>query len=304
MKNNFLKKKVFIATSSFLINKADLNKIPNNKNFEFIKNPLKKKLTSDQIIKFAKNCDYIIAGTEVYDKYTINKLEKLKYLFRLGSGTDNVNIDYLEKKKIKFFKSKVTPEIAVAELIVGYIFSIYRDIHEHDRNLKNKIWKKKMGSTLNGKTLGIIGYGKVGKYLHKILKNFGIDILINDKKKIKLKNTNLNTLIKKSDIISINTNLLSKQKLLDKQKLNLCKKNCLIINTSRPEVLDHKYLYWLLKNKKILGAALDVFDKEPYFGDLTKLDNVLLTPHIGSYSKEIRSNMEVEAVTSIINSKI
>ena len=304
MKNNFLKKKVFIATSSFLINKADLNKIPNNKNFEFIKNPLKKKLTSDQIIKFAKNCDYIIAGTEVYDKYTINKLEKLKYLFRLGSGTDNVNIDYLEKKKIKFFKSKVTPEIAVAELIVGYIFSIYRDIHEHDRNLKNKIWKKKMGSTLNGKTLGIIGYGKVGKYLHKILKNFGIDILINDKKKIKLKNTNLNTLIKKSDIISINTNLLSKQKLLDKQKLNLCKKNCLIINTSRPEVLDHKHLYWLLKNKKILGAALDVFDKEPYYGDLTKLDNVLLTPHIGSYSKEIRYNMEVEAVTSIINSKI
>ena len=161
-----------------------------------------------------------------------------------------------------------------------------------------------MGSTLNGKTLGIIGYGKVGKYLHKILKNFGIKIIINDKKKTKLKNTNLDVLIKKSDIISINTNLLKKQKILKRKKLNLCKKNCLIINTSRPEVIDYKYLYSLLKRKKILGAALDVFDQEPYFGNLTKLDNVLLTPHIGSYSKEIRYNMEMEAIKFIINSKI
>ena len=94
----------------------------------------------------------------------------------------------LIKKGIKFSKSQITPEIAVAELIVGYIFSFYRNIHEHDKNLKNKIWKKKMGSILHGKTLGIIGFGKVGKHLHKILKNFGIKILINDIKKLTKKN--------------------------------------------------------------------------------------------------------------------
>ena len=292
--------KVFIATSSFSELTTSVKAIAKKKNFLFKKNPLKKKLTSDQLVKYAKDCDYIIAGTEIYNQKTLDKLTKLKYIFRLGSGIDNLDIDYLKKKKIKFKKSIVTPEIAVAELIVGYIFSIYRHIVEHNNDLKNKIWKKRMGSILNGKTLGIIGYGKVGKYLYKLLKDFGVKILVNDKKKINIENTNINKLIKKSDIISLNTNLYSKEKLLDKKKLKLCKKNCIIINTSRPEVIDYDYLYLMLKTKKILGAGLDVFMKEPYLGKLTNLDNVILTPHIGSYSKEIRSKMEKEALKNIL----
>ena len=136
--------KVFIATSSFNEKVAAVKK-NNSKKFKFIKNPLKKKLTTSQIVKFAKDCEYIIAGTENYHKDTIDKLYKLKLLFRMGSGTDNIDIDYLKKKKIKFFKSKTTPEAAVAELSVGYILSFYRDLIEHDQNLKNKIWKKKNG---------------------------------------------------------------------------------------------------------------------------------------------------------------
>lgn len=292
--------KVFIATSSFSELTTSVKAIAKKKKFLFKKNPLKKKLTSDQLVKYAKDCNYIIAGTEIYNQKTLDKLTKLKYIFRLGSGIDNLDIDYLKKKKIKFKKSIVTPEIAVAELIVGYIFSIYRHIVDHNNDLKNKIWKKRMGSILNGKTLGIIGYGKVGKYLHKLLKDFGVKILVNDKKKINIENTNINKLIKKSDIISLNTNLYSKEKLLDKKKLKLCKKNCIIINTSRPEVIDYDYLYLMLKTKKILGAGLDVFMKEPYLGKLTNLDNVILTPHIGSYSKEIRSKMEKEALKNIL----
>ena len=292
--------KVFIATSSFSELTTSVKAIAKKKNFLFKKNPLKKKLTSDQLVKYAKDCNYIIAGTEIYNQKTLDKLTKLKYIFRLGSGIDNIDIDYLKKKKIKFKKSIVTPEIAVAELIVGYIFSIYRHIVDHNNDLKNKIWKKRMGSILNGKTVGIIGYGKVGKYLYKLLKDFGVKILVNDKKKINIENTNINKLIKKSDIISLNTNLYSKEKLLDKKKLKLCKKNCIIINTSRPEVIDYDYLYLMLKTKKILGAGLDVFMKEPYLGKLTNLDNVILTPHIGSYSKEIRSKMEKEALKNIL----
>ena len=157
-----------------------------------------------------------------------------------------------------------------------------------------------MGQILNGKTLGIIGYGKIGKYLYKILKNFGIKILVNDKKKINIKNSSLTSLLKNSDIVSLNVNLNEKKKILDKKKINLCKKNCIIINTSRPEVIDYNFLYKKLKKKEIFGACLDVFDKEPYYGNLIKLNNVVLTPHIGSYSKEIRSQMEEEALESIL----
>tara|TARA_B100000965_G_C19500448_1_gene717210 strand:+ start:190 stop:1095 length:906 start_codon:yes stop_codon:yes gene_type:complete len=293
--------KVFIATSSFSAVTKKINNIAKRKNIIFIKNPLKRKLTSDQLLKYGKDCKYIIAGTETYDQKTLDKLKKLKYIFRLGSGVDNLDVEYLKSKKIKFAKSKITPEVAVAELIVGYIFSIYRNIIEHNNNVKKKIWKKQMGFILNGKILGIIGYGKVGKYLHKISKSFGIKILVNDKKKISQRNTNLENLLKRSDIISVNINPNSKKKLLDKKRLKLCKKNSIIINTSRPEVLDYEYLYLMLKKKKILGAGLDVFVKEPYFGKLTNLQNVVLTPHIGSYSKEIRSKMEKEAILNILN---
>lgn len=292
------KLKVFIATSSFLEHKT-LNK--KHSRFQFIENPLKKKLTSEELVRFAKNCDYIIAGTENYNKFTIDNLINLKCLYRLGSGIDNVDVSYLKKKNILFSKSQKTPEVAVAELITGYIFSFLRNINKHDKDLKNKIWKKKMGSIIQGKTLGIIGYGKVGRYLHKILKNFGIKVLINDIKKINQKNTKLDALIKNSDIISVNMNYSKKQKLLNKQKLNLCKKNCLLINTSRPEIIDNDYLFEILKKNKIFGACMDVFEKEPYFGKFTKLDNVILTPHIGSYSSEIRSEMEKEALQYIID---
>ena len=174
--------KIFIATSSFSeLSPSLINKF--KKRIIFKKNPLNKKLTPEQLIKYAKDCEYIVAGTEIYNKETLDKLTELKFIFRLGSGVDNLDLAHIKKNKIKFTKSTTTPEIAVAELIIGYILSIYRNINEHNNNLKKKLWKKKMGYTLNKKTIGIIGYGKVGKYLYKILKNFGVKILINDKKK-------------------------------------------------------------------------------------------------------------------------
>jgi len=295
------KSKLFIATSSFSLNFQDFKKNKNFYNYKILTNPLKKKLNSNQIIKYAKDCQIIIAGTEAYDKKVLSKLNKLKFIFRMGSGTENIDLEYLKNNKIGFAKSKITPEVAVAELIVGYILSFYRNINEHDQNLKNQIWEKKMGFLLKGKTLGIIGYGKIGKYLYKIIKNFGIKLLVNDIKKIKEKNTKLEKLIKQSDIISININHSTKKKILNKDMLSLCKRNSLIINTSRSEVMDNNYLYNLLKNKKILGACMDVYDQEPYYGKFTKLNNVLLTPHIGSYSKEIRSEMEKEAFSHVLN---
>ena len=141
---------------------------------------------------------------------------------------------------------------------------------------------------------------KLANMLKKILKNFGVIVLINDQKKMK-NNTSLKNLITKSDIITLHTNYNNNNfNLLNKKNLKFMKKNSLIINTSRPEVIDYDYLYKLLKLKKIKGAALDVFNKEPYSGKFQLLENTILTPHIGSYAKEIRLAMEKEAIKSII----
>ena len=126
-----------------------------------------------------KNFKFIIAGTEKYDKEVIDKLINLKAIFRLGSGIDNIELKYLKKKKIKLFRSSITPEKSVAELNVTMILNHLKELNFHNNNMKNKTWKKKFNSLLFNKTVGIVGYGKVGKYTEKILKNFGVKILIN-----------------------------------------------------------------------------------------------------------------------------
>ena len=302
MKKN---KSVFIATSSFGKESPNPIKIFKSNKFKFKLNPLKRKLSENELIKNAKDYAYVIAGTEKYSKKVLSKLTKLKYIFRLGSGIENIDLNHAKKLKIKVEKSIITPEKPVAELIVGSMINLLRKINSHDQNMKKNIWKKEMGNLLYGKKVGIIGFGKVGKYLYKILKNFGVKIFIHDIKKIKFfKNYSIDYIVNNCDIISLNISLIKKIKILNKKRLNKLKKNCLLINTSRAEAVDTQYLYKILKKRKILGAYLDVFEKEPYYGKFTKLKNVLLSPHIGSYATEIRNEMEVEASSKIIiNSK-
>ncbi len=294
-------KKLFIATSTFSELSNEKINLFKKKGILVIKNPLKRKLDKKNLLKLAKDTDYIIAGTEEYNREVLSKMHNLKILYRLGSGINNLDINYIKTNNIKLNVSKITPEISVAELILGYILVLLRKIHVSDYEMKNKIWNKKMGSNLHGKTIGIIGYGKIGKYLSKLIKAFGAKVIINDIKLQKNKKNSLNYLLKNSDIVSINVSVNKSKKILNKAKLNLLKKNSLLINTSRPEVLDYNHLYNLLKKKKINGAALDVFEVEPYYGKFCGLKNALLTPHIGGYSKEIRSKMEIEALNLFEN---
>tara|TARA_A100001015_G_scaffold295528_1_gene374629 strand:- start:181 stop:1074 length:894 start_codon:yes stop_codon:yes gene_type:complete len=293
-------KKLFIATSTFDAENQGLLKVLKINKVKFNLNPLKRKLNSKELIRYSENATHIIAGTELYNKEILSKLKNLKMIFRLGSGIDNIDLGIAGIKKIKVIKSEVTLEKAVGELTVGLIINLLRKISLHNQNLKKNIWKKQMGNLLFGKTVGIVGYGKIGKYVEKILKNFGVKILINDKKKVKNK-TSLKNLIINSDIITLHTNYNNENlNLLNKNNLKFLKKNSIIVNTSRPEIIDYNYLYKILKLKRIKGAALDVFNKEPYSGKFRLLDNTILTPHIGSYAKEIRVAMEKEAVNSII----
>ena len=300
MKN---KSSLFIATSSFAINDRYISKIIKKKNILVKLNPKKRKLSESEIVAYAKKFTHIIAGTENYSEFVLEKLENLKYIHRLGSGEDNINLKVLNKKNIIFSKSKITPEKAVAELIIGYVLCILRKIHEQNSDMKKNIWKKKMGNLLYGKTFGVIGYGKVGKYLSKLIRSFGAKLIVAENKKIKnFEKKSLNYLVSKSDIISVNTSY-EKKKILNKEILKKTKKKLILINASRSELIDNDYLFKMLKKNKNLEVALDVYDIEPYKGKFNKLSNVLLTPHIGGYAKEIRLLMEREAIKKI-NSKL
>jgi len=299
---------IFIATSSFANYSREPIKILNEEGIHIMANPLSRKLSTQEIIEYAHKSDGIIAGTELYDKKVIKSLSNLKVISRLGVGMDNIDLVAVEEKNIKVFKTKTTPAPSVAELVLGLIIDVGRNISQSNQNMKRGVWEKQMGSLLQGKTLGIIGLGTIGKALIKLVQGFDFSVLAYDKvkddkfqKKHDVTYCELDDLLKDSDIVSIHLNLSDQtQKLIDIKHLQLMKPNAILINTSRGEIIDECALYDALKCNQIAGAGLDVFQQEPYSGPLTKLNNVVLTPHIGDYAKEIRMQMEIEAAENLI----
>ena len=299
--------RIFIATSSF--NEQNLINLQNSNNYEFEYNPYSRKLNEDELIDCAINSDAIIAGTENYSKYVLSKLKNLKIISRLGIGMDNIDLDEAKRKGVEIFRTQTTPAPAVSELVLGLIIDVSRRISHQNSLLKSGIWEKTRGNLIQQKTLGIIGLGNIGKNLVSLTRGFNLKILAFDNhqdenfaKNSNVKYCDLDTLLSSSDIVSIHLNLSDETRnLLSKKNLKKLKKNSILINTSRGEIIDEEALYKMLLKEEILGAGLDVFNQEPYKGPLLELNNVVVTPHIGAYAKEIRLKMESEALINITN---
>ena len=302
------KRSVFVAPSTFGLHSSKPLELLKNSNFNISFNPKNQKLTEQELLLYSKDACGVLAGTEVYSKNVLDNLKHLKVISRLGVGLDNINLDIVKAKKIKVFKTETTPALAVSELVIGLAICLLRKIKSQDSLFRSGKWEKQMGSLLSGKTIGIIGVGKIGKTLIRLLSGFNTKILGFDKnkdneliKKNILEYCDLKTVISNSDIVSIHLNLSeSTNAMIGEKMLSKMKPQGILINTSRGEVVDEKALYEALKNKKFFGAGLDVFRHEPYIGPLSKLQNVILTPHIGSYAQEIRVQMEIESVRNLL----
>ncbi len=265
-------------------------------NIQLIFNRNNQKVSSNYLNKFKdKNVIGIIAGLENYDKKTINLFKNLKIISRFGIGIDNLDQDELKKRKIIFKTTNYSTPYSTAEYAFSLTTSLLRKIYINHQNLKKKKWIPYRGNLLRNKTIGILGYGKVGRIASQLFKKFNCKILIHDKKKIKNK-VSIKRLFKDSDVITVHLNLCkATNNLIRKNLLKLMKKNALIINTSRGEIINESDLYYYLKKGKISGAALDCFSNEPYYGKLTKLDNIILSPHVASNTDECRKEMELES---------
>ena len=301
-------KKISITTSSFAIHSKEPLDILDENQLQYSLNPFAKKLSGKELLTNAKNAQGIIAGTEIYDEDALISLPKLKVISRLGVGMDNIDLEFAKERGIKVYKTQTTPAPAVAELVLGLMLDLARKISYQNNILKSGIWKKEMGNLLHGKSLGIIGLGVIGKTLVKLVTGFSFNImafdLFHDEQfavKYGVKYCDLDILLSESDIISIHLNLSDEtNQLMNEERFNKMKSDSILLNTSRGEIIDEESLYKALIERKFLGAGLDVFNNEPYSGPLTKLDNVILTPHIGSYAKELRIQMEIEAAKNLI----
>ena len=293
---------VLITTSTF--NKDILKKLSIKNNFKIIMNRTGKKVDYNFLKKKISKINVIIAGTEIYDEKVLKLASNLKAIYRIGVGTDNINLDFCKRNNIKIFTSKTDLSTGVAEHAIGLIFSAIKKIIEFDKSIKTKKWKKRTTKLLSNKKIGIIGLGKIGKKIYKLLKPFKLKYFYNDKKSYNYPNIkfkSIKELFRICDVITIHLPLNKKtNKMINKKIFIQSNPNIILINTSRGEVINETDLAnFLFKNKKAF-AALDVFQKEPYVGKLRKLQNIILTPHVGGYSQELRSQMENEAIDKII----
>lgn len=273
-------------------------------------------ITPAQIKEKIGNFDIVIVRSRT--KLTaemIEKANKCKIIARVGVGLDNIDVDAAKTKGIRVINAVEGAMNAVAELVLGLMLSLAREIPRADREIRNGNWLKKelMGTELSGKYLGIVGLGNIGKKLAKHARALNMNIIGYDvipipddfTREVGLIKTDLETLLSSADYISFHVPLTNDtHHLVNTQRLAKMKKTAYLINTSRGEIIDEEALYTALKEGKIAGAALDVFEKEPATGNkLATLPNVICTPHIGAQTKEaqtLAANVIAEKIIMIL----
>ncbi len=263
----------------------------------------KGKLSPEELAKIIPGYEGLIvrSGTRV-PKEVIEKATNLKVIGRAGVGLDNVDIEAATAKGIIVMNSPAGNTISTAEHTLAMIFALARNIPQADHSLKERTWEKKKftGSELYGKTLGIIGLGRVGSRIAKLasslgMKVIGYDPFISPEKaaKVQVRLVDLKELFQQSDYITVHTPLTPETKgIVGKGEFKLMKEGVRIINCARGGIIDEGALYEALKEGKVKGAALDVYEKEPPIeSPLLGLDNVITTPHLGASTDEAQINV-------------
>jgi len=273
-------------------------------------------ITPEQIAEKIGNFQVVVVrGRTKLSRELIEKADKCKIIARVGVGLDNINEEAAKEKNIRVINAVEGATTAVAELVIGLMLSMAREITRADREIRNGNWIKKelMGSELKGKYLGIIGLGNIGKRLGRLARALNMNIIgydvipIDDEfsKEVGLMKADLGTLLSSADYVSLHVPLLdSTHHMINAEKLKLMKNTARIINTSRGGVIDEEALYNSLKEGNIAGAALDVFEVEPATGNrLTTLPNFIATPHMGAQTKEaqlLAANIIAEKIIQVL----
>ena len=273
-------------------------------------------ITPEEILGKIENFEVVIVRSRTkITKDMIEKATKCQIIARVGVGLDNIDQTAAKEKNIRVINAVEGAMNAVAELVIGLMLSLAREIPRADREVRNGNWIKKelMGSELRGKYLGIVGLGNIGKRLGRLARALNMNIIGYDvvpideefSSEVGLMKADLGTLLASSDYVSLHVPLLDSTKhLINAEKMSTMKNTSRIINTSRGGVIDEEALYEFLKDGKLGGAALDVFEVEPATSNnLATLPNFISTPHMGAQTKEAQSlaaNVIAEKIIQIL----
>ena len=269
-------------------------------------------LHGNSLIEFLSGYEKAITALEVIDDSILSQLPNLKVISKFGVGLDMIDLNALKKHGVKLGWTGGVNKRSVSELVVSFAVALLHRAVFANSEVRNGKWYQVKGRQLSDCTFGIIGCGHIGKDLIKLLKPFDCKILAHDilnfkefYEKNKVKSVGIEELIKKSDVVTLHLPLDDSTKnIMNEERLQMLKSSAVLVNLARGGLIDEAILKKMLLEKRIAGAALDVFEVEPPIDkELLTMDNVLITPHIGGSTEEAIFAMGLAAIDGLDNAK-
>lgn len=297
--------RIAISPSSFAEEDATPLTMLQDAGCEVVPNPFKRRLTESEIIEHLTGIDGLIAGLEPLNRNVIASAPRLKAIARVGIGVANVDFEAAEEFNVNVSNTPDGPVTAVAEMTLTALLALLRKLIPTNAALHAGEWKKSIGMGLAGAQVLIVGYGRIGRRTGDLLKAFGADLAIfdpfieaaavpDDVRRI----ASLADGLRDADIVTLHA--AGTDCLLDAAAFAAMKDGAILLNSARGELVDETALVDALTSGKVAAAWFDAFWQEPYTGPLTEFDQVLLTPHIGTYTKQCRRGMETTAVQNLL----
>jgi len=295
---------IAISTSSFAAEDKTPIDLLNAAGVEVVPNPYGRRLTESETISHLCGVDGLIAGLEPLNHRVLNSAAQLKALARVGIGMDNVDLKAAEELGIRVSNTPDGPTQAVAEMTLAAMLLLCRNITQANTDLHNNVWKKSIGTGIQGTKVLLVGYGRIGRAVGRLVGYLGAEVLVADPLIAQEALVNGEIAIKLcdalqiADVISLHAS--GRDVILGVDEFNSMKDGVIILNGARGELVDEDALIDNLDNGRVNGAWMDVFREEPYQGRLTSYEQVLLTPHIATYTRQCRRSMEEEAVRNLL----
>jgi D-3-phosphoglycerate dehydrogenase len=278
---------------------------------EYLINPLGRKLKEHELADMIGDADVLIAGTEPITAAVMDRASRLKLISRIGIGLDSVDLLAAERRGIAVSYTPDAPAPAVAELTLGVMLSALRFVHLANQHMHEGRWHRYFGRRIAESTVGIIGAGRIGGGVLRHLHGFRpARVLVNDLADVSgivgahpfpVEFVSKDTIYAHADVITVHVPLTMQTKnMIGRAQLLAMKSDAVIINTSRGGIVNEQDLADVLASGHLGGAAIDVFEHEPYSGPLSTIERCLLTSHMGSMSVDCRTRMEVEATAEAV----
>jgi D-3-phosphoglycerate dehydrogenase len=304
-----MKDMVFMALSTFAESGRQPLDLLEASGYPFKLHKSGKRITTEELLRDGRDATVILAGVEPYDQATLSRLPALRCISRCGVGVDAIDLSEAQKRGIVVANTPSIPTEAVAELALSMFLSLSRNLHVQANLMRARRWERKVGHLLEGRTIGLIGLGRIGRRVAQLCLAFKATVLAYDPlldaavaRSMGIIQVDQEKLLAESDIISLHASSKSEHPvLIGATEFALMKRGAIFVNLARGEMVDEYALIGALRAGQIAGAGLDVFSAEPYQGPLCEFEQVILTPHSATLAVETRVAMEVQCVENAVN---